>query len=600
MNKGIKTVFLIALLLLNGCTPTKHVVKKEKVVEEMEIVLKDGAETDCVLEHCMGDKIPRNVCEALMPEIMNGKVSNTLMEERRFDVSAEGVPAKTFFLSLVQDTRYNITVHPDVQGNISLQLKRVTIPEVLETVRNVYGYGLSENAQGLEILPVALQSRAFHVNYLDMDREGTSDMQVISNTLDNTGSGTTAGGTTTSAVSSVSNGANGSQTQIINSEITTKHNSDFWKELKKAIETIVGTGDGRSVAVSPISSQVVVHAMPDELRRVGEYLKSAELSLNRQVILEAKILEVVLNDSFQAGINWSLVSGRLRATELGGNVVRDPFEVGDAFPVLTDPLNLPPPINISPGKPIRPTYDAAQNVGSFGGVFALAATTKNLGMFIELLSAQGKVHVLSSPRISTLNNQKALIKIGQDQFFITNISTTTTAIGTAAQTTPNVTFNSFFSGIALDVTPQISEDNYVTLHIHPTISVVKDDNKVFRLNGQVQEVPLAESKVRESDSIVRAKSGQMVIIGGLMQDQNSSLREGIPVLKDLAFFKNFFGHTVEKNVKSELVILLKPIVVNNRVWTDELGKKLDRIKRIEKEVCDEENKYQCNGDYDCH
>lgn len=243
--------------------------------------------------------------------------------EKRFDIVADQVPAQTFFLSLVEDTHYNITVHPLVQGKISLQLKKVTIPQILETIQNVYGFDYRQTAQGIEILPATLQTRAFPVNYLDISRNGKSSLQVSASSLS-------------------------AEAADASSEVKTNSTSDFWKELRTAVETIIGSAEGRKVAISPLSSLIIVQAMPDELRRVEDFLKKAQLSLNRQVILEAKIIEVQLNEAYQAGINWGLISGRLSAAQMGSSeVINGIGATGGNFPVPTE--GFPVSINMQPG-----------------------------------------------------------------------------------------------------------------------------------------------------------------------------------------------------------------------------------------------------------
>ncbi len=587
---------LCAILLLFGCQPIS-VNKETATARDIDEMLQSSSDGNYRVKQGSKVQLPEGVKKALMPNITGNQAKTALTTEKRFDLYAEDVPAKTFFLSLVEGTPFNITVHPSVEGKISLQLKRVTVPEVLDTVRSVYGYDFRETAQGVEILPATLQTRAFSVNYLDLKRDGASEIQVSAGSLSSSGSSASNTQTGTSTPISQTNtpaqgtGTAGSNSNTINSMITTSFKADFWKELQTTIETLIGSGEGRKVAVSPLANLVVVQAMPEELKRVEDFLKSAETSLNRQVILEAKILEVQLNDSFQAGINWSMLSGRIQSTLTGGEVIQNAPAVGDSLPILNANLDNTT-ANVTPGQG---TTNFASNTAAFGGVFALAMNYKNVGAFLELLGTQGKVQVLSSPRISTTNNQKALIKVGDDRFFITNISTTTTASAATTATTPSVTFDSFFSGIALDVTPQITDKNVVTLHIHPTVSNVEDDIKNFTLNGQAQSYPLAKSTVRESDTMVRARNGEMVIIGGLMQNQNSTLTEGIPILKDLPFFGKFFRHAVQSLQKSELVILLRPIVVDGGTWSEKIDNSLDRFRKMNEEIVQDENRYHCKG-----
>jgi MSHA biogenesis protein MshL len=158
---------------------------------------------------------------------------------------------------------------------------------------------------------------------------------------------------------------------------------------------------------------------------------------------------------------------------------------------------------------------------------------------VNLLQVQGNTRVLSSPRVSTLNNQKAVIKSGSDQFFVTNV-TSNTVSSTAASTSNSIELTSFFSGVALDVTPQIDDDGGVILHIHPTVSAVTSQNLTVTFAGQTDTLPLALSQIRESDSVVKARSGQIIVIGGLMTAQNSNTNYQTPVLGSIPVVGNLF------------------------------------------------------------
>jgi MSHA biogenesis protein MshL len=327
------------------------------------------------------------------------------------------------------------------------------------------------------------------------------------------------------------------------------------------------------VVVNPQSGVVVVRALPNELREVEKYLTATQLIVQRQVILEAKILEVRLNDAFQTGINWSqlLTPGNdtIRASNIGGGSVL---------------VNESGRSDISGNQ-----YNLASLAGqegalssAFGGVFTLALKVGDFSSFIELLETQGKVQVLSSPRVATMNNQKAIIKVGTDEFFVTDVSSTNVSSGGTTSVNPSVTLTPFFSGVALDVTPQISKDSNVTLHIHPSISDVVDQQKKVTIGTVTQELPLARSTVRETDSIVRAKSGQVIVIGGLMQDIISDSDAGAPGAKDIPLLGHLFKHTKKSSKKSELVILLKPVVVEDgRAWSADLQKSLDALKETD-------------------
>jgi MSHA biogenesis protein MshL len=323
------------------------------------------------------------------------------------------------------------------------------------------------------------------------------------------------------------------------------------------------------VVSSPNSGILVVRALPAELREVERFLRRAQASLGRQVVLEAKILEVTLDDGFQSGINWALLrengnNSGIFAQTGGGTSLLDGLSeiagnVGDLDPET------------------GPTPPSGTDTSAFGGVFSTALDLEDFTAFIELLETQGSVRTLSSPRVATVNNQKAVIKVGSDEFFVTDISTTTVT-STTTTTTPDITLTPFFSGIALDVTPQISERGEIILHIHPSISQVTDQTKTVSVGGVDQTLPLALSTIREADSVVRAWSGQVIVLGGLMQDLQSHDRAGTPWLGRIPWLGALFRHQLDGTRRTELVILLRAVAVGRGTWTHELRAVDERIR----------------------
>jgi MSHA biogenesis protein MshL len=560
MRIALTPLYFGAVLLMTACaTPTKsRGIAEDAIKLEMDTAAQTNVQpnkTDAVND-------------ALLPplSVAMPKVGNKPLETK-FDLTVSNAPANQVFTAIVSGTRYSMLLHPDVSGNISLNLKDVTVFEALESIRDMYGYDYKMDGTRIFIQPLTLQTRIFQVNYLTGSRTGSSSLRVTSGSVSDSSTGSTpgtAGTTGTTTTGSTSRGAD-------SSKVTTTSSADFWVELSASLQAIVGSEKGRSVVISPMSGVIVVRAMPDELKDVAAYLKASQISIERQVILEAKIVEVQLNDSFQSGVNWGAFANNPNSRTSIGQIAPG-GSLGTSGSITNGS------VTSIPGTNMALAAVAGQAAGS---MFGMAFQTSNFAALLNFLETQGNVHVLSSPRIATLNSQKAVLKVGTDEFFVTNVSNTTTT-GTATTSTPSVTLQPFFSGISLDVTPRIDQNNEIILHIHPAVSLVTTVNKTVDLGATAGgsanslNLPLASSSISETDSIVRAKDGQIVAIGGLMRQATFEDQSGLPGLP-----KSIFGQTSRRNEKRELVILLKPTVVDSdKDWSDDITHSRDRIRNL--------------------
>ena len=469
-----------------------------------------------------------------------------VVPEARFDLAVNNAPAAQVFLQLAQGTAYNMLVSPDVSGNLSITLKNTTVPEALDTLRELFGYDFRITGNRIFVYSNAVQTRLYRINYLPGRRQGSSDVRVSSSAITQQSTGT-GGGTGSGAAGSTSQ----NNRQSDNAQVRTTSDADFWREVQASLTSLVGSEGGRSVVLNPAAGVVVIKATPAELRQVDKYLKAVQLSIERQVMLEAKIVEVHLSKDTQTGINWSLF-GKVLGDKVSGTVgaVRPGVNLGP-----TGAINAPDGTSIVPGAGV-----AAGALGK--GFYGLAFQAANFAALMNFLETQGDVTVLSSPRIATLNNQKAVLKVGSDELFVTGISTSTTSSGNNSISSPSVTLTPFFSGISLDVTPQIDDAGNVMLHVHPTVSTVTEKNKFIDLGSLgAFKLPLASSAVNETDSIVRVKDGQIVAIGGLMKTDVSNEQTGVPGLQNAPFVGALFRQTGVVRSKRELVIMLKPTII---------------------------------------
>jgi MSHA biogenesis protein MshL len=574
----VKTTVLFLVIFSAGCATTNHEPASAGNAEQVHNAFEPGftqkhkpLSQQTPPQAPVSSRLPSSGTANTPKPLPPAEVMRQQPSQPRFDLTVENGPVREVLMSLVNGTRQNMIVHPSVQGNISLSLKSVTVEDVLQALRSVYGYEYRRTAIGYEVLASAMQTRLFKVDYLNVKRSGESQVRVSSGQLTEKKSN---GNNNTTITNQQNSDKSKSGQSLSGSEVNTRSVSDFWEDLNATLQAMVGEQDGRSVVVNSQTGIVVVRAMTSELRNVEDYLNAIQGTIQRQVILEAKIVEVELSEGFQAGINWAAFvrsgSNAANIGQVGGGSVFSGDEVSE---IAGTQFNL---ANLSGQEGLTSS--------AFGGVLTMAIATQDFTAFIEALQKQGDVHVLSSPRVSTVNNQKAVIKVGTDEFFVTGIETDTTQANNNFNTSINVELTPFFSGVALDVIPQINASGEVTLHIHPSVSEVKEKTKQIQVSSGdegILKVPLALSTIRESDSIIRAQSGQVVVIGGLMQTVVQDNEAGVPYLSQVPILGGLFRHRKQVSVKSELVILLRPIIVEDHgIWDEYMDYTRSRFDRL--------------------
>lgn len=504
------------------------------------------------------DELPDTVQNDLMPDLERQSLPSS-GSVKRFRVQAQDVDAKAFFTSLLKGTEFSAAIHPDVDGDITVNLTNVTLDEVLNVVKDMYGYDISRQGKIIQIYPAGLRTETIEVDYLQLSRKGRSLTSITTGSITNNDDNDNGNSNSNSSNSSSnsSNNSSNSNSSTGGTEIETISESDFWPQLQKAVSSLIGTGEGRGVFVTPQASVITVRAYPDEIREVRQFLGMSQKRLQRQVILEAKILEVTLSDGHQQGINWSNLSSSIGSG--GINMSTTGVNVTDGV------------IGALPGM---------NSISALlGGQTNITVSDGNFGAVLSFISSQGDLNVLSSPRVTAANNQKAVIKVGTDEYFVTNVNSVV-GNGDSSSVGQDVELTPFFSGISLDVTPQIDDKGNVLLHVHPSVIDIAEEVKEISLgsNGGTLILPLAKSSIRESDSVIRAKDGDVVVIGGLMKSNVVNQVTKVPFLGDIPVVGNLFRNTAKITEKTELVILLKPTVVGVNTWSKELERSRDLLQ----------------------
>lgn len=543
-------------LMLSGCAQVTEKPTLPAIQEELRLATTAPAPAP----------LPAAVAAALAPPSkLQLPRSAAQAVEPRFDLAVNNAPAQQVFMGIASGTRYSMLLQPEVAGSITVNLKDVSVPEAMSAMRELYGYEYRIDGNQIFVQPLTAQTRFYSISYPTSVRQGKSELRVISGAVTDSAGGGASGAAPTQ-----------SSRQLETSRLSTDQKSDFWGELQSSVGLLIGCAGQagaltcppeRGVMTSPATGMLAVRALPMEQRIVNEYLKAARVTVERQVMIEAKIIEVSLNEGAQSGINWAAI----------GSSHASPFALSGNIGQATFPSASYPFINTA-------TEFGALNMAANSTMMGLAFQTDSFAALVRFLETQGQVQVLSSPRIAAINNQKAVLKVGTDEFFVTNVSTTTSTGTGSGTTTPNVTLQPFFSGISLDVTPQIDDADNIILHVHPSISYVTETTKNIALGGSGLSsisLPLAVSQISETDSIVRLRNGEIAAIGGLMKRESRDDGSGVPGLGKLPLLGSLFKSSNVRRSKQELVILLKPTLIKQQSdWLDSARESGARIREF--------------------
>lgn len=555
-----------AALLLSACAskPPEATVTQNLITDELKAAAAQRSAA----------KTPDNVMSALVPSTSDRpKVGK---RDARFDLVFNNASINQVFEAIAVGSRYSFVVQPGFSSTVAVNLRDVSAIEALEVLRELYGFEYRVSGSRVYVEPATLQTRIFQVAYPSSKRSGRSDTRVISGSL-------------TANVSTGSGGGGAGSAPSEGSQVSTAIDTDFWKELDTALKAIVGEGDGRQIVLSQHSGVLVVKAMPKQLREIESFLKSSKLSIERQVMLEAKIVEVVLNDGYQSGINWTQLTGAgNHRLSVGADASRIwvPGSVGRQYGVPDGAIVTTVDTSSTPAKIVPTTMSELVSqplTQATKGILGLAVSTDSFYGLLSFLETQGSVQVLSSPRVAAINNQKAVLRVGTDDFYVTGISTTTTTNSAGGSvTTPTITTQPFFSGISLDVTPQIDSEGIVTMHVRPSVSNVSERPRVVNLGTLGSfNLPLASSNVNETDTIVRVQDGNIVAIGGLMHQEQDNTKSQVPFVGDLPVIGNMFKQNSRSMRKSELVFLIKPTVIKGESdWRQDLAQAAARLEDL--------------------
>ena len=436
-----------------------------------------------------------------------------------FTVVATDLPASELLFALARDARLNLDIDPSIDARVSINAIDQTLPQILQRISRQASFRYYLDGPNLVVerdLPFA---RIYRIDYLNMTRTTTTDVG-IETALS---AGGDEGGSTGDSSASVAGTAS----------------NDFWQSLEGNVGSLANIGGAEGQVISNRESgtiTVITSSAGHEI--IQKFIDSVLGSARRQVLIEATVVEVVLNDDFQAGVDWARIAEG------------DGWSVGQELLGATTTL----PGLGSGGPVIEASY---LNIDS----------DRTITGAIRALDAFGDVSVMSSPKIMALNNQTSLLKVADNTVYFEVDATSNTTGGTTAVVTEtfNTTAKTVPVGFVMNVTPYITGDDEVILNIRPTITrilrFVNDPNPALAEAGVVSQVP--EIQVRELESVLRVANGNTAVLGGLMQDTASRTDQGLPGLHDAKGVGVLFGTKTRELDKTELVIFLRPRIIEN-------------------------------------
>ncbi len=509
MKKQVLIILLGAITLLSSCTQQNTTIKTTPPTAKPE--------------QKMQKTLPINISPIpLKPKTLSELESSETPTSHSVNVnlSFDNVPLNKALLILSKVTGYNVIVPPDVNGTVTMEIKEDTLESCLNDLLKPFGY--SYKIDGNNIYVITKITKVFHINLPQVKRNLSSSIEA------------TVGGSSSEGASGEGSGLSTSSSSATMS-ISNDYSMTFWDNIKTALETILKEDKSASYSVEPVTGTIVVSAKPETMKKVEGFIKTLNRESQKQVLIEAKIVEVKLDKKNQTGINWKYLTFS-NFLGSGGEYSTIQFNSG--------------------------------NPNSMPFQLSVVKVNNTFSTLIGLLSQFGKVNVLSSPRILAMNGQPAMIKVGKDYIVIYRTqSTSTTATGgetASTLTTEEISTDTILTeGVVLTIVPRIDDKGNIILNITPAISSL-DSPLITGSYGSSSEFinKVYAVNIRQLNTVIKAKSGQTIILGGLIANSKSENKEGVPLLQDIPLIGNAFKSKTSTSTKTELVIMLTPYVEN--------------------------------------
>ncbi|MBU1208876.1 MAG: hypothetical protein KKH04_18445 [Proteobacteria bacterium] len=440
-----------------------------------------------------------------LEELVVSQIEEKKEPERLLSFSMREADVREVLLSMSKTLGYSMVLEPDVSGKVTVEAKRVTFEEAMDAMLTPLGLQHKKGNNIIKVSKMKRETRFFFLNYITSKRSGSSSI--------------------TSSIAIGGGGGGGG--------ISTTDSADLWTDIENGLKGFLS--EGARVAINKMAGVIVVTDYPPNLKNIGNFLEKVEGSVQRQVMIQAKVVDVTLFDDFKLGLNWSAIT-KFSALKIKGT--------------------------LSGGMMI------AQNLSPATGVFQIGLSDTDFSALLDAMATQGTLNILSSPKISVLNNQKAVIKASRSEVFY-EIRSEIDPITKVERITPSP--KTVDIGVVLEVIPQISADGNIVMDIHPIITEKVGESTFEHLTTKISTPILT---IRETNSVVKIRDGQTMVLAGLIQERTEDKKTEVPILRSLPLVGSLFKQTMKSGRKSELVIFITPTIL--------AGKKIEELSREEK------------------
>ena len=498
--------------------------KADKFVEGGHIVVPPKIEhiqkNSAPIPSIIGSSTPK------LPSFKNASSSH-------YSITAVNVPVKELLFQVAQDAGKQIDLYKGIEGSVTINALNQPLEKILERIAEQAGLMFVIEHNTIKVKPDIAEWRNYKIDYVNINKVSEDSIDMRMSVSGSTGTRTTTKKTGGSF-----------------SKVTVKSEHSFWQRLEdniKLLAQLESTGDDngtlgfdQNTVVNPEAGVISVYTSAKKHKNIKRYIKEVSTRVDRQVLIEATVVEVLLNDQYQAGIDWSVLGSRALG-DSGGFKISSPFSGPQGgFSIAT----------------VDPT----------GGALGVTSGDWNILANLQLLKTFGESKVLSSPKIMAINNQTALLKVVNNLvYFTVDVNTTAATATTAGLTTYQTEIHTVPVGFTMSVTPFVSANGDITLNVRPTISrqigTVLDPNPALKDAGVESAIPVIQEK--EMSSVLRLKDRQTAVIGGLIEDLNSHDDTGVPWLSEVPVLGSLFASRKDQMKKTELVIFIRPTIIKN-------------------------------------